>query len=106
MICPMSVDHLQTALALRAKLQAELEWLRVAAKSYPDDVYRRLVDHSASRLQWIMQDEFQLGRSRVQFQVDPKDATHIDVRILWVVRRADEALAAAWARVMQFPAMA
>jgi hypothetical protein len=99
MISPVTEEHLQVALDLRAKLDDELAWLRLASKSYSGDVFRRLVTYSASRLQWVMQEQMNLGPSRVRFNIGSK--SDISVSILWAVRRDDVALAMAWETVMK-----
>lgn len=104
MFCPVTTEQYQVALTLRTKLQAELDWLRIAAKSYRGEVFRRLVDYSATRLQWVMTDQMNLGPSRVRFHVG--DADNIRVSILWAVRPEDVALSMAWKTVMGTTAQA
>jgi hypothetical protein len=104
MFCPVTAEQYQVALALRTKLQAELDWLRIASKSYRGEVFRRLVDYSATRLQWVMTEQMHLGPSRVRFQVG--DADSIRVSILWAVRPEDAALSMAWKTVMGTTAQA
>lgn len=106
MIYPIEVEDYRIALTLRDKLQGELRWLGVAAKSYPADVYRRLVGHSAGRLQWVMRNQLNLDRARVQFEIPADNAGKVRVRILWAAKGDCLGLAAAWSKVVTSMAVA
>jgi hypothetical protein len=92
---------LLAAVAVHVALTRELDWLRIAARSYNTAAYRRLVRHSASRLHWTIKHQMRVGCAGVQFRIHPtiEKPDRIDVDIVWTGRRGESVLRA-WFQVM------
>jgi hypothetical protein len=107
---PTPIDPLHpmlTAVALQAALTRELDWLRIAARSYGTPTYQRLVAYSASRLHWTIRYQLRVGCKWVRFRTPPAPSgtEPIDVDILWTGERS-EAVLRAWAQVLRPEAQA
>jgi len=94
-------DPLLTAVAVHVALIRELDWLRIAARTYRAGVYRRLVRHSASRLHWTIKHQLKVGCTGVWFRINAatQPMGPIAVDIMWTGRRGEDVLRA-WSQVM------
>ncbi len=66
-------------------IQAEREWLTLAARSYPTSTYERLMQYSANRLQMLFNDRFNLGHQNVQIVAEMVygQGVHVQVLVMW-----------------------
>ena len=85
-------NSIRTAVAVHVALTRELDWLRIAARVYKLDVYRRLVRYSASNLHWAIDQQLKGACVGVQFRVRgvvPQESP-IEITIEWAGRCGED----------------
>jgi hypothetical protein len=93
---------LVVALGVHGALMRELEWLRLASKTYGSAKYQRLVQYSEARMLHVIRTDYRIGCDGVRFALPPQKNVgtgSIEVRIAWTGGRASDVLGA-WAQAL------